>query len=288
MRPIVSIFSLKEENGEELPELQAWERWQRAQSLSARTIKDRRDVLTHLHRHAQARLLEITPDHIIDYLDRPNLSAASRASYHASIRAFYKWAVRTGQLDVSPTDATPVPKRPKGAPRPVETKHITALLAVANRRRTRAMIILAAYAGMRVHEIAKFQGSDIDRLGESITIIGKGGKTALIPAHPAIMQLANEMPRGYWFPAYGTQTDAPHIHSTQVSRAISNAMRRAGFEGKAHQLRHYYASELLDNGVDIRVVKELMRHESIATTEIYTRVNMKRMREGLATLKLAA
>lgn len=271
-----------------MPEIQSWARWQRAQSLSTRTIRDRKDVLTHLSRHASTPLLEIQADHIIDYLDRPNLSPSSRASYHASIRAFYKWTVKTGQLEANPCDATPTPKRPKGTPRPVENAHISALLKSANRKRTLAMIILATYAGMRVHEVAKFQGSDIDRIGESITINGKGGKTALIPAHPVIMELAQTMPDGYWFPAYGTQTDAPHIHSTQVSRAISNAMRRAGFQGKAHQLRHYYASELLDNGVDIRVVKELMRHESIATTEIYTRVNMKRMREGLATLSLVA
>lgn len=272
-----------------MPELIAWERWQRAQSLSHRTIKDRRDVMKHLATFSQAKLLDITPDHIIDYLDRPTLSPSSRASYHATIRAFYKWATQTGLITENPVTHTPTPKRPKGVPRPVETAHITALLATVNRKRTRAMIILAAYAGMRVHEIAKFRGDDIDRISHSITITGKGGKTAIIPAHPAIIEMAEHFPtRDYWFPAYGTQTTAPHIHSTQVSRAIGNAMKRAGFTGKAHQLRHWYASTLLDEGVDVRVVKEMMRHESLATTEIYTRVSMKRMREGIALLPQAA
>lgn len=266
--------------------LDHWATWQRAQSLSERTIKDRRDVLTHLAAHASTTLLDITPEHIINYLSRPTLSPASKASYHASIRAFYKWACQTGRLTTNPCDKTPTPKRPKGVPRPVEPAHLSALLKVANRRRTKAMIILAAYGGMRVHEIAKFHGHDIDRVSDAITITGKGGKTALIPAHPVIMDTArNFPPDNYWFPAYN---GAPHIHSTQVSRAIKNAMHRAGFTGKAHQLRHYYASELLDNGVDIRVVKELMRHESIATTELYTRVSMKRMREGIAALPQVA
>lgn len=272
-----------------MPELAVWGRWQRAQSLAPRTIKDRKDVMTHLSRHAGTPLLGITPDHIIDYLDRPGLSASSKASYHASIRAFYKWAVKTGQLEENPVNATPTPKRPKGVPRPVQTAHISALLAVANRKRTRAMIILAAYAGMRVHEVAKFRGEDLDHIGRVLTITGKGGKTAMVPAHEVIMELAADFPRrGYWFPAYGAQTDAEHIHSTQVSRAIGNAMRRAGFEGKAHQLRHWYASTLLDEGVDVRVVKEMMRHESLATTEIYTRVSMKRMFEGITVLPVAA
>lgn len=265
-----------------------WAHWQRAQGLSERTIKDRRDVISHLSRYAGVTPLKVTPDHIIDYLARPELSQSSKASYHATMRAFYKWAVKTNQMRHNPAAETPTPKRPKGAPRPVQTAHISALLAVANRKRTRAMILLAAYAGMRVHEIAKFRGEDLDRIGESLTITGKGGKTALVPAHPVILEIAEHFPKtGYWFPAYGSQTDAAHIDSTQVSRAVKNAMQRAGFEGKAHQLRHYYASELLENGVDIRVVKELMRHESIATTEIYTRVSMRRMKDGLATLHAA-
>lgn len=289
MRPIVSIFSIREDKGDAMPELTAWGKWQRAQSLAQRTIKDRREVLAALSKHAGVKLLKITPDHIIDYLDRPGLTASSRASYHASIRAFYKWAVRTGQLKTNPTDATPRPKRPKGVPRPVQTEHLTVLLESINRRRTRAMVTLAAYAGLRVHEVAKFKGEDLDHIANIITVAGKGGKTALIPAHPAILAVAEQMPRrGHWFPAYSAQTDAPHITSTQVSRVIGNAMRRAGFEGQAHQLRHWYASTLLDEGVDVRIVKEMMRHESLASTEIYTRVSMKRMKEGIAQLPMAA
>lgn len=269
--------------------LDKWRAWQNSQGLSQRTIKDRRDVMMHLREHASTPLLEVTADHIIDYCGRAHLSASSRASYHASIRAFYKWAAKTHLIETDPCDETPRPRRPKGVPRPVQTAHITVLLAAANRKRTRAMIILAAYAGLRVHEVAKFRGEDLDRISGIITVTGKGGKTAMIPAHQTILTLAATMPRrGYWFTAYGTQTDAPHIDSKQVSRAISHTMRRAGFNGKAHQLRHWYATTLLEEGVDVRIVKEMMRHESLATTEIYTRVSMKRMFEGIATLPMAA
>lgn len=290
MRPVVSIFSLKGETGDTTLILDEWKRWQTSQALSERTIHDRRDVMLHLHHYSgQTPLLEITPAHIIDYCARPHLSSTSKASYHATIRAFFKWAVKTGRLESNPADETPVPKRPKGAPRPVQTAHISALIRAANRKRTHAMIILAVYAGLRVHEVAKFRGEDIDRIGRSITVTGKGGKTALLPAHDVIMELAETMPRrGYWFPAYATQTGAPHIGAKAVSRAIRDTMRRAGFDGKPHQLRHYYATELLDQGVDVRIVKDLMRHESLATTEIYTKVSLKRMREGIDRLPLAA
>lgn len=285
MRPVVSIFKLNEEIGDTLQTLTDWERWQTAQGLAHRTIKERRITMLHLAELSRTPLVNIEPDHIITYLGREHLSQSSKASYHATIRAFYKWATLVGHVEVNPASSTPSPRRPKGLPRPVQSAHVSALLAAANRRRTRGMVILAAYAGLRVHEVAKFRGEDLDLIGNIITVTGKGGKTAIIPAHPVIVDLAQHFPtRGHWFPAYDRQTEAKHITSTQVSRAIGNAMRRAGFAGKAHQLRHWYASTLLDEGVDVRVVKEMMRHESLASTEIYTRVSMKKMFAGIVHL----
>lgn len=283
MRPIVFLFGANGGTGDNVSVLDEWARWQQSQGLAHRTITDRRDVVEHLARHANINPLEIEPDHIIAYCGREELSASSRSSYHASIRAFYKWATKVGHLEHDPALETPRPRRPKGLPRPVQTAHISVLLASVNRRRTHAYITLATYAGLRVHEVAKFRGEDLDRISGIITVTGKGGKTAMIPAHAAIVEIAKQFPtRGYWFPSY--TGESPHIGSKQVSRSIKLAMERAGFAGKAHQLRHYYATELLDNGVDVRIVKDLMRHESLATTEIYTRVSMKRMREGIAAL----
>lgn len=269
--------------------LAQWRMWQMAQGLSTRTIDERQRTMRQLVEHANTTLDLITPEHIIEFVARPDLSQSSRASYHATIRAFYKWATLTGNIADNPAVATPSPKRPKGLPRPVQTAHISVILKHANRKRTRAMIILAAYAGLRAHEIAKFHGRDLDPIGGIITVTGKGGKTAMIPAHPAVIELATEMPTlGFWFPAYAHQTDRPHIDSKAVTRAVGKTMRRAGVNATAHQLRHWYASTLLDEGVDVRVVKELMRHESIATTEIYTQVSMKKMFEGVAQLPMAA
>lgn len=282
MRPIVSLSQHRHQREHMLTH---WRAWQQAQGLSERTITEREYTLKHLATHAETPLDRITPDHIIAYCGRPALSQSARATYHATFRAFYKWAHQTKRTKTDPTQNTPRPKRTKGTPRPYPSQRITTLINTANRRRTKAMIILATYAGLRAHEIAKFHSNDIDTTQHTITVTGKGGKTSLIPAHQLVVDLANTMPAGYWFPAYN---GSPHIGAKAVSTAIKNAMKRAGFTGKAHQLRHYYASELLDNGVDIRVVKELMRHESIATTEIYTRVNMRHMRDGLSVLKSAA
>lgn len=264
--------------------LDSWSTWMQAQGLSHRTITERLATARHLFAMTGADLTTLTPEHIQHYLARP-MSKATRATYHASIRALCTWMQRTGVRDDNPADRTPRPKRPKSSPRPVEVGQLDALLRAANRRRTRTYILLGAFAGLRVHEIAKVRGEDIDPYTHVLTVLGKGGKVAQVPLHDVLIEEAKTYPaEGYWFPAYSTQTDQPHVRSHAVSAAISHAMQRAGFRGKPHQLRHFYGTELVRAGVNLRVVQELMRHESPATTAIYTRVNVEQLRAGIDQL----
>lgn len=265
-----------------------WRIWQESQALSERTISERAAVITHLMDYAGASALTLTPDDIIAYTARREISAASKGTYHATIRAYCAWLVRTGLREDDPSARTPRPKRPKGQPRPVADSALAALLEQVNRRRTKMMILLAALAGLRVHEIAKIHGHDIDMANGLLTVTGKGNKTACLPLHPDILaEAAKFPPDGYWFPSYAKQgTSLPHIKPSAVSASIMKTMRRAGVPGKAHQLRHWYATTLLGAGVDLRIVQELMRHESPATTAIYTQVDFRQQREGMNRLAL--
>lgn len=265
-----------------------WRLWQESQALSERTITERANVIKHLLATTEAGALTLTPDNIIRYTARHELSAASKGTYHATIRAYCVWLVRTGQRDTDPSERTPRPKRPKGRPRPVPDTSLALLLGKVNRRRTRMMILLATLAGLRVHEIAKFRGDDIDLTSMQLTVNGKGNKTCVLPLHPAIAAEASLFPRrGYWFPSYDSQhTNLPHIRAAAVGKAIMQTMDRAGVPGQAHQLRHWYATSLLRSGVDLRVVQELMRHESPATTAIYTHVDSAQQIAGISLLHL--
>ena len=269
--------------------LTRWEIWQEAQGLSARTIAERLATMRHLAAHSRATPLDLEPDHIIAFIARPGMSAATRATYHASIRAFCAWMQRTGVRPDNVADQTPRPRRPKSRPRPVEASQLEALLHAANRRRTRSYILLGALAGLRVHEIAKLHGRDIDPYTGVLTITGKGGKTAAIPLHDRLLEEASHYPRdAYWFPAYGKQTSNEHVNAHAVSGAIRSAMVRAGIHGKPHQLRHFYGTELVRAGVNLRIVQTLMRHESPATTAIYTQVDQDQQRAGIAALQWPA
>lgn len=266
--------------------LAAWRLWQQAQSLSKRTIDEREIVMRSLLAASGAKPLKVRPGDIISFCSRETLSESTRSTYHASIRAFSEWLVKSGQRKDDPTALTPTPRRPKSVPRPITTEQFIRILEKANRRRTRTMILLAAYAGLRVHEIAKIRGEDIDLYSMTLTVVGKGNKLAVTALHPVLAAAAETFPRrGYLFPSYArTGAKTPHVAADAVHRAIKGAMVRAEVDATPHQIRHWYGTELLAGGVDIRIVKDLMRHESVATTQIYTKVDMPQLHAGIVAL----
>lgn len=258
----------------------AWPVWQRARGLSERTIAERVAFLE--------RLPEFTTEAVMSVLSNPALRPVTKATYYGHARAYSRWLVLTDQADHDPLAKLPPPRRPRGVPRPIHDGQLVSVLAAANRRRTRTMILLAALAGLRVHEIAKVHGSDIDVWSGCLTVTGKGGKTALIPLHELLIAESRRYPRNdFWFPSYEAQNPAlPHIGRQAVGAAIRDAMRRAGIDATPHQLRHYFATALFANGADLLTVQKLMRHESVQSTQIYTGVPIERLRLDLNRLSL--
>lgn len=260
-----------------------WEAWQHAQNLSERTIRERAGVIINLCSYSDVTPEAITSRDIIRYIGRRDLKASTKATYFASIQAFTRWCVTTGIREDDPCLKAPTPKRPRNLPRPITPAQFVKLLAVANRRRTRMMILLGSLAGLRVHEIAKIHGGDITEGVLSVT--GKGGATKLVPLHEAIQDAARHFPEdGWWFASY--DGSGGHVTRSAVSRAISRAMERAGVHGTPHQLRHFFGTSLLDAGVDLRTVQELMRHESLQSTQIYTLVSGTRKRDAVDLLRV--
>lgn len=264
--------------------LAAWELAMKGQGLSPRTVTERLATVRMMLERGAVDGPNLTPDHIRVFLAR-RMSPATRATYHASIRAYCAWMLRAGIRDDNPADATDRPRRPKTGPRPIRSEQMKALMAKANRQRTRDYIALAALAGLRVHEIAKIHGRDLDPWTYVLNVVGKNSKQAEIPLHPDLHEMADRMPRdGYWFPAYSAQGNGEHVTSHAVSAAIRGAMQRAGFDGKPHQLRHSYGTNLVRAGVHMRVVQKLMRHDSPASTAIYTAVEFDQLQEGVSRL----
>lgn len=262
--------------------LRDWVIRMRAESLSTRTWTERPRIVRRAARAAGVDPLAFTTVDVVTYLaDLP--SAATRQTYFSALKAWHSWLLSHGVRDDDPMVGVRRPRAPRGRPHPVATGHIDALLASGIRGRTRTAVLLCSYQGLRVHEAAKIRGEDVDLIGQTLRVVGKGGVDEVVPLHALVAAEAGRYPRrGYWFPSH-TRPGQP-IQSTSLSAVISRAMHRADIPASAHSLRHWYATELLEAGADARTVQTLMRHASLATMQIYTRVSRERQRAAVSAL----
>lgn len=262
-----------------------WSTWMRAQSWSERTIQDRVSLIERVARQGQCEPESLSVDDVMAFLSQSSFADTSRQTYHASLKTWFAWLVARGIREDNPMKGLNKPRAGRRDARHLSTAHLQHLLGTRMHRRTRTMILLAAYQGLRVFEIAKFQGTDIDLISRELQVSGKGGVYAILPLHPVIEEEAAHYGSGYWFPQWtGNHENDGHILGASVSSVVSVAMKRAGVPGSAHSLRHWHATELLRSGVDSRVTQQLMRHASLATTQRYMYVDDTQRRAGLLSL----
>lgn len=262
-------------------DLERWIVWMCAAQLSHRTILERAMVLSKFEA-LYGDPAKADWQMVAEFLSTPAWSASTRYTRFAQLHAFYRWLVLTGQREDDPMARLQKPKPRRGVPRPATPAQVGRVLAACNRHRTRMMVVLAICQGLRVHEIAKFRGEDL--AGHSVRVLGKGGVDAVIPAHPLLEQEAVAFPaRGWWFPS-PTVPGRP-ITPGNVSKVISGAFCRAGVSGTAHNLRHYFGTQILrSSGGNLRVAQEALRHASPATTAIYTQVDDEQVRAAISGL----
>jgi integrase len=269
--------------GDDLPPLEAWEIHLLGGGRSDRTVTAGVQTLQHLERFTGKTVETMTALDVSRFLGRPNLKAWSRSAYFSSISCFYRWWADNGGVNI--TARLPRPKMPKSTPRPISDEQLRVLLATNMRRKTRTMILLAALAGLRVHEIAKVRGEDVDIEARTLRVTGKGNVTTTLPLHPLLVEAARTMPRrGWWFMGNATRPGLP-IARRSVSEVIGMVMERAGIPGgTAHRLRHWYGSKLVADGADLRTAQTLLRHANLNTTAIYVQVSDPKRVEAIDRL----
>ncbi|BAU32443.1 tyrosine-type recombinase/integrase [Microcella alkaliphila] len=267
--------------------LQQFAAVQRAQGLAANTIRNRHSIIRGLIRATGKQLPDITVTDLRLRLGRDGISAGTRRTERAAFAAVFAHLVEEGLRDDDPTLRLAKVRAPRGTPRPFTREQIDLMLRSGAYRRTRAMILLGYFQGFRVASIAATHGADVDFTSGTIRTVAKGSKALVFPLHPVVRTLAATMPAdGWWFPARGGREG--HVRPGSVTDAVRDAKVRAGITDPrltAHSLRHSFGTDLVDAGVDIRVIAELMGHESVATTQIYTQVSADRRREGIHALE---
>lgn len=252
-------------------ELATWASWQLASGLVPRTVAERRRTVLRFASHADP--LTASAQDVVGFMSVQHWSASTRQSQFSYLRSWFRHLRITGKRLDNPCDLIPAPRVPRANARPVTNEEIARLLSSGIRTKTRMMILLGMYEGLRAHEIAKFRGQDIK--GDQLTVLGKGGVRAVLPLHAEVARFASWFPKlfptkGYWFPG----TIDGHASPKGISTLLSAGFKRAGVDATAHQLRHWYGTKVLRAaGGNLRVAQELLRHSSPAVTARYTEVD---------------
>lgn len=271
-----------------------WTTYMVAEDLTERTIEERLRFVRHVEKTTGRTALELTRQDLIGYLgSRPEWSNTTKQHYRSALHTFFTWLQDEEYRLDNPGAKLPRVRSRKRTPTPLSLDEIHRVVNGGAYRKTRIMVALHYYAGLRVSEIARVHGRDIDWTQRTLTTIGKGKKHAVLPLNAALWTLAQRMPAdAYWFPNWKPNKKYPtagagHVLGNSVSRTISDAMRRAGVRGhRPHDLRSSTATLQSREGVDPFIVQKTMRHENMDTTAGYRLVSLDEMRAGLEQLPL--
>lgn len=223
-------------------------------------------------------------------------SAKTQARLLSSIHSFYRFLLYHHYIEQDPSELLEMPRIEKHLPEVLTIEEIDAMIAKidmskAEGHRNRAIIEMLYGSGLRVSELTELRLSNIYRKEGYMRILGKGSKQRLVPISP----VADEQ-FGYWLTDRSQLDIKPEAsdiaflnhYGRQLTRAMifTIVKRLAAAAGirktiSPHTLRHSFATHLLQNGADLRIIQQLLGHESIVTTEIYTHVNIQDLREAV-------
>jgi integrase len=265
--------------------LAAFELHMRTARLSPVTITDRLNVAFRLARWLQpVSLLDATPKDLERFQQSfVHLARASVDIYSRHVVALYRWAVQYGYLDADPTGRMVKLRRQQGIPHPIKEQDLRRVLA-SSQGGLRMAYMLAAFAGLRAGEIVRLRGDDLTLdVAQPVALIdGKGGKERVVPLLPCLVA---EL-RAAGFPRSGYVVlqpwGSPYISSRVLSINSSRLMRDLGVDATLHSCRHYFATEVVRQTKDILLVRDLLGHSSLATTQIYMASSIDGAQDRLA------
>jgi len=245
------------------------------------------------------KLLAVTPEDVrgfLAYLHENDYSRSSTARKLATLRSFYKFLVRRGYVAGNPVSAIRTPKQEKRLPKCLTAEQMQTLLDTPKDTdmlgaRDKAMLETIYSTGVRVSELVELNFDDIDFLGGMLHIRGKGKKERLSPiGQTAMMSIKKYLaarqqdPRSATFDSKAMFVNklGKRLSTRSVRRKLDKYLVQAGLDPSIspHTLRHSFATHMLNNGADLRSDQELLGHQSISTTQIYTHLTTGNLKES--------
>ena len=237
---------------------------------------------------APVEVKDISPSDIEDYLQgRTGISKRSQARILSSLRSFFSWLVIEGVIADNPCDKVDSPKLGRFLPDVLSVEEVSAIMdsvdvSTWQGKRDRAILEVLYGCGLRVSEAVELKISCLYFDEGFIRIIGKGNKERLVPAGEMAADAVNEYlehrPSPYdaksddlvFLNRFGRSLSRQSMFKMIKKQALVADVRK---EISPHTFRHSFATHLVENGADLRLVQEMLGHESLTTTEIYTHVD---------------
>jgi tyrosine recombinase XerC len=207
----------------------------------------------------------------------------------ASIRSFFKFLFREKYIKINPAEGIFTPKVDKNLPEFLDAEKIIKLITspdtgTAQGLRDRAILEVLYSTGIRVSELVGLNREKVDFISGSLRVRGKGKKERLA----LLGKEAQKALRNYLREGIALKTDAVFLNKNgtrltdrSVRRIINKYINKCGIEQNIspHSIRHSFATHLIDNGADLRSVQELLGHENLSTTQIYTHMGSRRLQD---------
>jgi integrase/recombinase XerC len=265
-------------------------------NASAHTLLNYRIDLQQLHTFLGAesvlQVTTLTLRRFLASLSEHQYAKRTIARKVASVRSFCKYLCREGQITNDPSRALTTPKLGRKLPNFLDVTEAATLVEAPQGEqwlalRNRAMLELLYSSGIRVSELMGLRLNDVDVVGGAMKVAGKGKRERLVPmGRPAADALQTyleqrPMPRHGHTSKVFTNKNGTGLTARSVRRIIVRLLQTAGLQKHVspHTLRHSFATHLLDEGADLRSVQELLGHKNLSTTQIYTHVTTKRLKD---------
>src|SRR3954452_1341824 len=245
----------------------------------------------------QLKCEPLTIREFLAYLYGQNYTKSTTARKLATLRSFYKFLIRRGVVSVNPLSTIRTPKQDKRLPKCLDLDQVQKLLDAPGdgdllSGRDKAMLEVLYSSGIRVSELVELEMQDLDLQEGVLRVKGKGRKDRLTPIgsqaikalqryfdmrqHDSRCQQGSNQARVF------LNKHGESLSTRSVRRKLDKYLVQAGLDPgiSPHTLRHSFATHLLNNGADLRSVQELLGHQSLSTTQIYTHLTTSRMKEA--------
>lgn len=268
-------------------------------NASAHTVKnyaiDLREFHLFLGKKAIREISHLDIRAFLAHLKNHTFSKSTISRKLACLRSYFKYLARENTLASNPAATVATPKREKRLPIFLDIDEVTKLLDAPcqknwEEKRDRAILETLYSSGLRVSELVGLNQEDMDLSGGLLRVRGKGKKERIVPVGRVAIQTLHDymnekMPRqlntGIKKALFMNRLGS-RLTDRSVRRMILKYVRRVGIQKEVspHTLRHSFATHMLDRGADLRSVQELLGHENLSTTQIYTHVTTRRLKEA--------